>query len=94
MRVLKRQRRPQTRRLGAQGGTKGANADQQVLSFSSTDSDGKLQSTSVTLSADNALDVDQAVSAINTALTSGPSRHDFETRLFADLDPKMRAWAI
>ncbi|HZP99587.1 MAG TPA: alpha/beta fold hydrolase [Reyranella sp.] len=32
--------------------------------------------------------------AVNTELTTGPSRQDFETRLFADLDPKRRAWAI
>jgi pimeloyl-ACP methyl ester carboxylesterase len=32
--------------------------------------------------------------AVNTKLTTGPSQHDFETRLFADLDPATRAWAI
>jgi hypothetical protein len=31
---------------------------------------------------------------VNTELTSGPSRQDFENRLFKDLDPAMRAWAI
>lgn len=33
-------------------------------------------------------------SAVDTELTSGPSRQDFETRLFADLDPATRAWAL
>ena len=28
------------------------------------------------------------------ALTAGPSREDAENRLFADLDPKTRAWAL
>jgi pimeloyl-ACP methyl ester carboxylesterase len=32
--------------------------------------------------------------AVNTELTTGPSRQDFETRLFADLEPSTRAWAI
>lgn len=32
--------------------------------------------------------------AVNTELTTGPSRHDFETRLFADLDPEVRRWAL
>src|SRR5215831_8909464 len=32
--------------------------------------------------------------AVNTELTTGPSRQDFETRLFANLEPKTRAWAI
>ena len=32
--------------------------------------------------------------AVNTELGTGPSRQDFETRLFADLDPKVRAWAL
>ncbi len=39
-------------------------------------------------------DIVKRPTAVNTELTSGPSRHDFETRLFADLDPKTRAWAI
>jgi pimeloyl-ACP methyl ester carboxylesterase len=39
-------------------------------------------------------DIVKRPTAVNTALTSGPSRQDFETRLFADLDPKTRAWAI
>src|ERR1700722_13801904 len=32
--------------------------------------------------------------AVNTELTTGPSQHDFATRLFADLEPAMRKWAI
>ena len=32
--------------------------------------------------------------AVNTELTTGPSRQDFETRLFADLDAKTKAWAL
>lgn len=32
--------------------------------------------------------------AVNTELTTGPSRQDFENRLFADLEPATRAWAI
>lgn len=32
--------------------------------------------------------------AVNTALTSGPSRADAEGRLFAELEPAMRAWAL
>jgi len=32
--------------------------------------------------------------AVNTALTSGPSRADMEGRLFAELDPMTRAWTI
>jgi len=39
-------------------------------------------------------DIVKRPTAVNTELTSGPSRHDFETRLFADLDPKVRTWAI
>jgi pimeloyl-ACP methyl ester carboxylesterase len=39
-------------------------------------------------------DIVKRPTAVNTELTSGPSRQDFETRLFADLDPKTRAWAI
>jgi len=57
---------------GDAGGTAGANADQQVLSFSAEDASGSLQSTSVTLNSNNAGSVDQAISAINSALqTSG-----------------------
>src|SRR5471032_1332300 len=32
--------------------------------------------------------------AVTTDLTTGPSRQDFETRLFADLVPATRQWAI
>jgi len=32
--------------------------------------------------------------AVNTELTTGPSKQDFETRLFADLEPATRAWAM
>jgi pimeloyl-ACP methyl ester carboxylesterase len=39
-------------------------------------------------------DIVKRPTAVNTELTSGPSRQDFETRLFADLDPAMRQWAI
>ncbi len=53
---------------GAEGGTAGASADQQVLSFSANDSSGNLQSVSVTLNSSNAADVDQAISAVNSAL--------------------------
>ncbi|HTX38669.1 MAG TPA: flagellin [Bryobacteraceae bacterium] len=57
---------------GYAGGTSGADADQQVLSFSADDANGNLQSTSVTLNSTNAGDVDQAITAINNALqTSG-----------------------
>ncbi|HYC66369.1 MAG TPA: alpha/beta hydrolase [Reyranellaceae bacterium] len=39
-------------------------------------------------------DIVKRPTAVNTELTTGPSRHDFETRLFADLDPATRAWAL
>lgn len=39
-------------------------------------------------------DIVKRPTAVNTELTSGPSREDFETRLFADLDPETRRWAI
>jgi pimeloyl-ACP methyl ester carboxylesterase len=39
-------------------------------------------------------DIVKRPTAIDTTLTSGPSRQDFETRLFADLDPGIRDWAI
>jgi pimeloyl-ACP methyl ester carboxylesterase len=39
-------------------------------------------------------DIVKRPTAVNTELTSGPSRQDFETRLFADLDPGTRRWAI
>ena len=32
--------------------------------------------------------------AVDTEFGTGPSQHDFETRLFADLDPALRRWAI
>jgi len=32
--------------------------------------------------------------AVNTALTSGPSKADAEGRLFAELEPELRAWTI
>jgi len=54
--------------LGAAQGTAGANADQQVISFSANDANGNQQTASATLSAGNASDVDQAIGAINTAL--------------------------
>ena len=56
------------RNAGAAGNASGASADQQVLSFSANDTDGMLHSTSVTLSASNAGDVNAAVAAINKAL--------------------------
>jgi len=39
-------------------------------------------------------DIVKRPGAVNTELTSGPSRQDFETRLFADLDAATRRWAI
>jgi len=54
--------------LGAAGGTLGADADQQVLSFSANDSNGQLQSSSVTLGEANAATLDQAIQTINNAL--------------------------
>lgn len=39
-------------------------------------------------------DIVKRPTAVNTELGTGPSRQDFETRLFADLDPKTRAWAL
>src|SRR5216683_2313551 len=39
-------------------------------------------------------DIVKRPTAVNTELTSGPSRQDFETCLFADLDPAMRRWAL
>ena len=32
--------------------------------------------------------------SVTSGLTSGPSREDAEQRLFADLEPSMRAWAL
>ena len=39
-------------------------------------------------------DIVQRSTAAPSGLTAGPSREDAETRLFADLDPKTRAWAL
>ena len=39
-------------------------------------------------------DIVKRPTAVNTELGTGPSRRDFETRLFADLDPKVRDWAL
>jgi pimeloyl-ACP methyl ester carboxylesterase len=39
-------------------------------------------------------DVVARPTAVTTALTSGPSRQDAETRLFAELDPALRAWVL
>jgi len=39
-------------------------------------------------------DIVKRPTAVNTELTSGPSRQDFENRLFADLDPAIRTWAL
>ena len=39
-------------------------------------------------------DIVKRPTAVNTELGTGPSRQDFETRLFVDLEPKVRAWAL
>ena len=39
-------------------------------------------------------DIVKRPTAVDTDLTSGPLRQDFETRLFADLDPATRRWAL
>jgi pimeloyl-ACP methyl ester carboxylesterase len=39
-------------------------------------------------------DIVKRPTAVDTELTTGPSRQDFETRLFAGLDPAMRQWAL
>jgi pimeloyl-ACP methyl ester carboxylesterase len=39
-------------------------------------------------------DIVKRPTAVNTELTTGPSQHDFETRLFADLEPATRKWAL
>ena len=39
-------------------------------------------------------DIVKRPTAVNTELTTGPSRQDFETRLFADLDAATRRWAL
>jgi flagellin len=54
--------------LTNKGGASGANADQQVISFGAAATDGTQKSTSVTLNAANANDVDTAINTINTAL--------------------------
>jgi pimeloyl-ACP methyl ester carboxylesterase len=38
--------------------------------------------------------VSRSTPRVATTLATGPSREDAETRLFADLDPDLRAWAI
>lgn len=39
-------------------------------------------------------DIVKRPTAVDTGLTTGPSRQDFENRLFADLDPATRRWAL
>ena len=39
-------------------------------------------------------DIVRRSTAVPSGLTAGPSREDAETRLFADLDPETRAWAL
>ena len=39
-------------------------------------------------------DIVRRSTAVASGLTAGPSREDAETRLFADLDPVTRAWAL
>jgi pimeloyl-ACP methyl ester carboxylesterase len=39
-------------------------------------------------------DIVKRPTAVDTEFGTGPSRHDFETRLFADLEPALRQWAI
>jgi len=39
-------------------------------------------------------DIVKRPTAVNTELGTGPSRQDFETRLFVDLEPKVQAWAL
>jgi pimeloyl-ACP methyl ester carboxylesterase len=39
-------------------------------------------------------DIVKRPTAVNSELTTGPSRQDFENRLFADLDPETRRWAL
>jgi len=38
-------------------------------------------------------DIVKRPTAVNTELTSGPSRQDMEARMFSDLEPAMRQWA-
>jgi pimeloyl-ACP methyl ester carboxylesterase len=39
-------------------------------------------------------DIVKRPTAVDTELSTGPSRQDFETRLFAGLEPTMRSWAL
>lgn len=39
-------------------------------------------------------DIVKRPTAVDTELTTGPSRQDFETRLFASLEPALRQWAL
>lgn len=39
-------------------------------------------------------DIVKRPTAVNTEFGTGPSQADFENRLFADLDPATRAWAV
>ncbi len=39
-------------------------------------------------------DIVKRPTAVNTEFGTGPSRQDFETRLFVDLEPTVRAWAL
>ena len=39
-------------------------------------------------------DIVQRSTAVPSGLAAGPTREDAETRLFADLDPRTRAWAL
>jgi pimeloyl-ACP methyl ester carboxylesterase len=39
-------------------------------------------------------DIVKRPTAVNTEFGTGPSKADFENRLFADLDPATRAWAV
>jgi pimeloyl-ACP methyl ester carboxylesterase len=39
-------------------------------------------------------DIVQRSTAVPSGLAAGPTREDAETRLFADLDPATRAWAL
>ena len=39
-------------------------------------------------------DIVKRPTAVSTELTTGQTREDFETRLFAEFDPALRAWAV
>src|SRR5260370_30748766 len=54
--------------LTNKGGAEAANGDQQVISFGAAAADGTAKSTSVTLNATNAHDVDSAIATINASL--------------------------